>query len=695
MSTCAELIVSLELLVEQKKLRRIALAFARFLMDLGMSNVHQVFCAAVLTELEARGHICLDLNLFAQEPCALLEWEVSVWQQLSADFSFPKTKDGWLAALSVSEHIYVATNRVGEMRVDLFAPVVNEDQRQLLVLQDSRLYLRRYWKDEVLIADAVRGRAAQHINVIAGDVRRWVDVLFDLSGDFLSNSNQRSTADIDAETDWQKVACAIAVRSHFSIITGGPGTGKTYTVARLIALILALSAHPDRLRIALAAPTGKAAARLKQSLDNALNELAQKLGSSLPMKEMSSRIGAARTLHSLLGARPDTRSFRHHAGNQLDIDVLIVDEASMIHLEMMASLLDALPQTTVLVLLGDKDQLASVEAGSVLGDLCGNAETGGYTSETTAYIQQATGQAIASHFSGDRGTIAQQTVMLRKSRRFSGAIGALAAAVNNGNVEEANACFEFDKEVLNWIGHAKQSQLLALAYEGRVGAKGGYRAYLELIQQIPEQIREQASELHTERSVELEETFNQWVMSVLLAFDQFRLLCAVKEGEWGVHSLNAAIEHGLQARGLIKRDSDWYIGRPVMVTRNDYNNNVFNGDIGLALPDVHRNKPTRVYFLDGNKLRSMLASRLRYVETAYAMTVHKSQGSEFSHTALVLPQEMSPVLTRELIYTGITRARNQFSLISPVNQIWHKALSVRTRRDSGLMSVLHLSDDAH
>src|SRR5450830_957553 len=132
-----------------------------------------------------------------------------------------------------------------------------------------------------------------------------------------------------------------------------------------------------------------------------------------------------------------------------------------------------------------------------------------------------------------------------------------------------------------------------------------------------------------------------------------------------------------------------------MVTRNDYNNNVFNGDIGLALPDVHRNKPTRVYFLDGNKLRSMLASRLRYVETAYAMTVHKSQGSEFSHTALVLPQEMSPVLTRELIYTGITRARNQFSLISPVNQIWHKALSVRTRRDSGLMSVLHLSDDAH
>ena len=452
--------------------------------------------------------------------------------------------------------------------------------------------------------------------------------------------------------------------------------------------MLALSHHPERLRIALAAPTGKAAARLKQSLDKALTGLAQKLGSSLPMKEMSSRIGAARTLHSLLGARPDTRRFRHHAGNQLDIDVLIVDEASMIHLEMMASLLDALPDRTVLVLLGDKDQLASVEAGAVLGDLCGRAEEGGYTSETLSYLTETTGEVVADMFAGDRGAIAQQTVMLRKSRRFSGAIGALALAVNDGNIETATSCFDQGDATLQWMVHAKQAQLLTLCCDGRSGAEGGYSAYLTLIQDMPEQI----STHNIDRSAEIEANFNQWATSVLVAFDRFRVLCALKEGEWGVNGLNTAIEQMLQGRGLLKRDSDWYRGRPVMVTRNDYNNQVFNGDIGLALPDVHRHKPMRVYFHEGDRLRSILASRLRYVDTAYAMTVHKSQGSEFSHTVLVLPYDASPVLTRELVYTGITRARDAFTLVSPVNQIWRKALSLKTQRDSGLMSVLHVSE---
>ncbi|MFC5400374.1 exodeoxyribonuclease V subunit alpha [Undibacterium jejuense] len=690
MKTTADLLADLTLLVEQSHLRRLALAFARFMIDRGMRDPVQLFGAAVLTEIEARGHICLDLNSFAQDPCAVLEWEPSIWNKLSTECDFPKNSQAWMAALKTGEHIYIADLdappcSAGQTN-DLFSPSSNEDQQQPMVLQGHRLYLRRYWKDETVVAQAIRTRANSRIDVAEDDVRRWLDVLFDASSTVQNTS-------VNTETDWQKVACAIAVRSRLSIITGGPGTGKTYTVARLIALMFALNERPERLRIALAAPTGKAAARLKQSIDNALQELARKLGNSLPLQELTSRMGAARTLHSLLGARPDTRHFRHHAGNPLDVDILVVDEASMIHLEMMASLLDALPPNTILVLLGDKDQLASVEAGAVLGDLCGDAEVGGYSDASISYIQRTAGQTIAKPFAGNAGSIAQQTVMLRKSRRFSGPIGMLANAVNDGDTDAANTCLRTSEPILHWIEHAKPTQLIQLAMAGRAGAAGGYKAYLELLKQRPAPVPAPAPALSPSQTqdqhADAENRFKEWVITVLRAFDTFRILCAIKEGEWGVNGLNAEIEQSLHAQGLIKRDSEWYVGRPVMVTRNDYNTGVFNGDIGLALPDTDPGKPIRVYFLDGDKLRSILASRLRYVETAYAMTVHKSQGSEFAHTVLVLPQDMSPVLTRELVYTGITRARTHFSLVSPVNLIWQKALSVKTRRASGLMAALH------
>src|SRR5690606_12859660 len=229
------------------------------------------------------------------------------------------------------------------------------DYDQPLVLDGERLYLRRYWRDEMLVARAVRERATRRREVDEGEVRGWLDMLFAQPGG-------RSVEG----PDWQKLACAIALRGAVAIITGGPGTGKTYTVARLLALLFATAPEAHSQRIALAAPTGKAAARLKQSIDKALGELADKVGASLPLRELTLRMGAARTLHSLLGARPDTRAFAHHRGNPLDVDVLIVDEASMVHLEMMASLLDALPPGATLILLGDKDQLASVEAGAVL-----------------------------------------------------------------------------------------------------------------------------------------------------------------------------------------------------------------------------------------------------------------------------------------------------------------------------------------
>lgn len=646
----APLLAQLDIFAEDGQLRRLGTAFARFMASLGMTEPSQILSCAVLSELEGRGHSCLMLEALASDPCTLLGWSAEQWQIL-ADAATPLPSDvaAWRDALGQCEHVW---------------SVGNADRQQPLVLDQDRLYLRRYWRDETLVAQAVGDRAAQIREVDVEQAHQWIDKLFD------------AAPQDDVGPDWQKIACAIAVRSKLSIITGGPGTGKTYTVARLLALLFALADTPDRLRIALAAPTGKAAARLKQSIDNALGELATKVGKALPLADLTSRMGAARTLHSLLGARPDTRALRHHAGNPLDVDVLIVDEASMVHLEMMAALLDALPPNAMLILLGDKDQLASVEAGAVLGDLCRDAQSGGYDADTVAYVTKAAGETISSGFSGNAGPLGQQTVMLRKSRRFSGPIGELALAVNAGETAQAIQCLRTaENMVLAWLSHVQQSDMLQLALGGRPGAETGYRKYLGLLGQRPD-----TQELAV---------YDYWASSVLTTFESFRILCAVRDGEWGVAGLNQAIEQRLETEGLIKRRSEWYVGRPVMVTRNDYGTGVFNGDIGITLPDPLRTDSLRVYFLEGQAVRSVLATRLRNVETAYAMTIHKSQGSEFRHTVMVLPKESGPVVTRELVYTGITRAREHFTLVSPVPAVFEEAIKRRTQRASGLGSLLN------
>ncbi len=378
-------------------------------------------------------------------------------------------------------------------------------------------------------------------------------------------------------------------------------------------------------------------------------------------------MGAARTLHSLLGARPDTRSFTHHRGNLLDIDVLIVDEASMVHLEMMASLLDALPAHATLILLGDKDQLASVEAGAVLGDLCRDAQAGGYTQATADYVLAASGETIPDDYRGRASALAQQTVMLRRSRRFGGPIGQLALAVNEGDTARAEQVLRSGGE-LRWHEHAGQHPVVQLAADG-------YAGYLGLIGAGVQ-------------AVDRPGAHDAWVRAVLHSFESFRILCAVREGEWGVTGLNAAIEQRLDGAGLIRRRGEWYVGRPVMITRNDYGTGVFNGDIGLTLADPARPGSLRVYFLEGDNVRSVLATRLRQVETAYAMTVHKSQGSEFHHTVLVLPREKGAMIARELIYTGITRASAQFTLVTPVSAILGDAVARRTQRASGLREMI-------
>lgn len=638
-------------IAEAGHLRRLSAAFARFIATLdGEARARPdapavAVASVVLSELEGRGHSCLMLFDLASEPSQLLGWSEELWHAvLAVAGPLPASLDAWCALLARAPQVW---------QVD--AP----DARQPLVLDGARLYLRRYWRDERLVGGKIAARAQALEQPPLAQVRQWLDVLFDQPAK-------------DGAPDWQKVACAVALRGKVAIITGGPGTGKTYTVASLLTLLFAVSPQPEQLRIALAAPTGKAAARLKQSIDKALEGLAAKAGEALPLLELARRMGAARTLHSLLGARPDTRAFAHHAGNPLDVDVLIVDEASMVHLEMMASVLDALPPAAILILLGDKDQLASVEAGAVLGDLCHDAQAGGYTPATIAYAQAASGVAIPAAFAGAAGALAQQTVMLRHSHRFSGPIGELALAVNAGRPDLAKACFAGDSGgQLAWNVTAQPDEVLRLALRGRADAPGGYLPYLELVNAGGEGYAQH----------------DDWVRDVLHRFEAFRILCAVREGEWGVAGLNTAIELRLEREGLIRR-SEWYVGRPVMVTRNDYGTGVFNGDIGLTLRDPARPGSLRVYFLEGENVRSVLATRLRHVETAFAMTVHKSQGSEFRHTVLVLPQEGGAMLARELVYTGITRARDFFTLVSPTQAVLFDAILRRTQRASGLREVI-------
>jgi exodeoxyribonuclease V alpha subunit len=343
----------------------------------------------------------------------------------------------------------------------------------------------------------------------------------------------------------------------------------------------------------------------------------------------------------------------------------------MIDLEMMASLLDALPETTQLILLGDKDQLASVEAGSVMGDLCRGAENVAYNKQTRAWIRPYIDEALCEPATIG-SAINQQTVMLRYSHRFGehSGIGQLAKAVNNGNSEHAQVIL---KDTITYQDlshlllthpadtHLKQlvSANTGLLDDGKPNSRQGYGYYLDVIQQKRPTDNTQ---------------YNQWAKQVLEAFDTFQILCALRRGHWGVEGLNQRIEQWLFAN---QKPTLWYEGRPVMITRNDYNLGLMNGDVGITLKDG--TGKLRVAFpsedsRDAVKILWISPMRLPDVETAFAITVHKSQGSEFNHVALILPETRSPVLTRELIYTAITRAKENFTLLESRADIFNQAI---------------------
>ena len=663
----ADLLLLLERWVERGWLRALDKAFVAFVHERDPKGDPLVLLAAALTSHQlGHGHVCLDLFETLKQPDFALSLPPEGDPQTGAMLlpsQLLEALDGdtWCKALQNSALV----EQAGEPSAD--------SSSRPLVLCERRLYLRRYWAYERRIDSALRQRLSSPEPTPA-------DLPARLNGLF-------GAAQGNAPIDWQKLACALATRGAFSIVTGGPGTGKTTTVVRLLALLQAPAVEAGApLRIRLAAPTGKAAARLTESISLQVKslEVDDKVRQKIPSD--------VTTVHRLLGSRPGTRHFRHHAGNRLPLDVLVVDEASMIDLEMMANLLDALPEHARLVLLGDKDQLASVEAGAVLGDLCRDAEAGWYTPQTRQWLEAVSGENLAaSGLQQDLdGThpLAQQVVMLRHSRRFGegSGIGQLSRRVNQQLPQEARALLMAgtypDLFALPLKGEQDRA-FERLALEGRGAEAKGYRHYLEVLRH---QRPLAAAGLE-------DPCWAAWAGKVLEAFEAFQVLCAVRKGPWGVEGLNERITRALFARKLIDSDQHWYEGRPVLMTRNDYGLGLMNGDIGIALKLPEQDGQSQRHVLrvafarnDGQGgIRFVLPSRLNDVETVYAMTVHKSQGSEFSHTALVLPEALNPVLTKELIYTGITRAKHWFSLVEPRAGVFEEAVQRKVKRLSGLM----------
>ncbi|WP_286239315.1 exodeoxyribonuclease V subunit alpha [Neptuniibacter halophilus] len=586
-------------------IRAVDYQLARFAAEQpGASAPLVVLCALVSHELAA-GNVCLPLTRLSQAE--------DYWPQQMA------------AALRHYDWARLCPDQV----------ILGDEQSEqptLLVLDRERLYLHRYWQYETHVAQQLNQRA----------------VAIEQDPALLQQGLARLFPPAPGEIDWQKVAAALALQKRFSVISGGPGTGKTTTVIKLLALYIEQQrASGSSINIRLAAPTGKAAARLAESISSAKQRLAlePELADAIPAE--------ASTLHRLLGVIPNSIRFRHSRDNPLHLDLLVLDEASMVDLPMMARLLDALPHDARLILLGDRDQLASVEAGSVLGDICSWPDALCYSQAQAASLERLCELDQTLPTTAEPG-FADCLALLRKSYRFhdQSGIGYLARAVNAGQPQQVRE--ELQK------GYADLN-------------------YCPLSQPNYEAMLEQMVLFHADALRRLKAGATPRQQLQILAGMQ--LLCALREGPYGVSGLNQRIRQGLAERGLVAAEGSWYAGRPVMISRNDPALELFNGDIGVAVED--EDGELMVWFEQNGEPRPIRPSRLPEHDTVYAMTVHKSQGSEFDNVVLLLPPQEAPVLSRELLYTGITRAKKQLFLYATESALT-SATQRRTERAGGL-----------
>ncbi|SFN10318.1 exodeoxyribonuclease V subunit alpha [Thermodesulforhabdus norvegica] len=604
--------------VEKGVIRPLDWYFARWLGDKTGNGTEGLLLSAMLASWRlGQGDVCVDLKDYAgREFCVETD-------EGPLSISFPELSV-WLDDLKKSPAVFVDPGVVDEGKVF--------SEARPLVLCGSRVYIGRYWAYEVALAGALKKLASRESDVELNEVRKVLDKLFG--------------SDADTGPDWQKIAVATAVMRHLTIISGGPGTGKTHTIA---ATILALcSIYRNSLRIALAAPTGKAAARMMESLRKALRHFgcAEKFEQVIP--------GEATTLHRLIGMREGLSRARHNPDNPLPANVLIVDEASMVDLPMMYRTVSALKPEARLILLGDRNQLASVEAGSVFADLCGRNQEPQYGESWAKKLEIATGTTVPLRGTG--GSVLDDCIVfLKKNYRFSenSSIGRLASIICDGG-DVTDVLLDRD------------------------GSGDGSVRFRNL----------KAGEALT---ADLERVTNEWFEGLfrcsseddaLKLFEKSRILCAHRDGLWGVSRINRLIEEILTSKGVIKPFLKHYHGRPILITRNNYEVGLFNGDVGIVWRDG-RGRLVACFREAGGGIRKVGISRLPEHETAFAMTVHKAQGSECDRILFIMPHEESQILTRELFYTAVTRARSYVEIWGTMKAA-SEAVSRRTRRASGL-----------
>ena len=604
--------------------------FARFALNFSNDQDPDIFLAAALvSRATADGDICLPLD--SMSDAVLIE------KQADHEPVFCPPVEKWRRKLESHPTVGLPGER---------CPLILDNH--------NRLYLYRYWEYESKLSRSIRDRAS--------------GVLTDFNTQGVNATLNRLFPSTEEEgIDWQKVAAAIALLKRFSVITGGPGSGKTHAIAGVLALILACTSR-KKLNIFLTAPTGKAAARLGESILQAKKQLncSPAIKARIPSDVF--------TIHRLLKPISGTPYFHYNSDNLLPADVLVVDEASMVDLALMSKLLQAIAPNARLLVVGDKDQLASVEAGSVLGDVCDRQILHGFSKSFLRQIAKFTGIARENfpHPPKNGAELQNCICMLQKNYRFpaDSGIGGISRDINCGDIEKSMRLLKDPNEpALEWVEIDTRNQFTRQLTRKIID---GYRKYL---------------------------TIKDPVLA-MGAFREFKILCALKIGPFGVMSVNELAEQVLRREKLISDhrtgNHPWYRGRPVMITINDYGLGLYNGDIGITLadPDAATGDHLYVYFKDASgKIRRFLPHRLPQHETVYAMTVHKSQGSEFDYVILILPDKDIPLMTRELIYTGVTRARRKVSIWG-TEPVLTTAISRKIERSSGLREALWETEDS-
>jgi exodeoxyribonuclease V alpha subunit len=561
------------------------------------------------------GHICLPLNTFAGRD---IHFSSEGCEKQRTGPEFP----AWTESLRSC------------------AVVGGPGEDKPLILEEGRLYLSRYWNYEKELLGFIK----EYLSCASSEINlEWLR--FRLEQLFPGEN-------LGEIPPWAKIAAATALLRRFCIICGGPGTGKTTLVLKILILLLE-QAGENPPRIALTAPTGKAANRLKESLQHWKTDPALNSGmvSSLPDEVF--------TLHRLLGSKPFSSAFRHHHENPLPYDVVIVDEGSMVDLALMVKLFRALPRDARLILLGDKNQLASVEAGAVLADLSGPLRLSPVAAKKTSVLEMVCGCRLPEAEAGEASSIQDAVVILQKSFRFNeeSGIARVSHRVNRGRGREAWQLLQDDAYPdCRWQNNPPPGKLTRLLVER---FKPHYAALFA----------------------------TQSPAEFLARFFRFMILCAVRQGPFGVEAVNSGLEKELERLGFIQKSFFGFEKRPIMITANDYRLGLYNGDIGVVFEESRSRRLYAYFPLAGGRLKRLSVSRLPAHETVLAMTVHKSQGSEFDQVLFLMPDSSSEIQTRELVYTAITRARNQVEIFGRKG-VFLDAVSRRVDRSSGISSAL-------